>query len=71
MRTGADNPELIQKFSCSVSSDGVSQNGGTQWRWSRPESGYGIRVRLRKRRGSKNKEQEYKEEEENYKGMVP
>jgi hypothetical protein len=71
LRTGADNPKLIQNLSCSESSDCVSQNGGTQWRWSRPESGYGIRVGVRKRRGSRNEEEEYKEKWEHYKRMVP
>jgi hypothetical protein len=50
---------------------GISQNGGTQWTWSRPKSGDGIRVGVRKRRGSRNEEEEDKEEGENYKGMVP
>lgn len=39
---GLTTPTTYKKVSCSEFSDNVSQKGGTQWRWSRPQSGYGI-----------------------------
>jgi len=44
MRKGTDNPNHTQK-SLMFRILSVSQKGGTWWRWSRPQSGYGIRGR--------------------------